>query len=31
VFEGTVLDYARLFPGTENQTLEALRRSVEGH
>jgi hypothetical protein len=31
VFEGTVLDYARLFPGTENQTLEALRRSVQGH
>ena len=31
VFEGTVLDYARQFPGTENQTLEALRRSVHGH
>jgi hypothetical protein len=31
VFEGTVLDYARLFPGTENQTLEALRRSVQEH
>jgi len=31
VFEGTVLDYARLFPGTENQTLEALRRAVQGH
>jgi ankyrin repeat protein len=31
VFEGTVLDYARLFPGTENQTLEELRRSAKGH
>ena len=31
VFEGTVLDYARLFPGTKNQTLEELFRSVEGH
>jgi hypothetical protein len=31
VFEGTVLDYARLFPGTENQTLGELRRSAEGH
>jgi hypothetical protein len=30
VFEGTVLDYARLFPGTENQTLEELLRSVQG-
>jgi ankyrin repeat protein len=30
VFEGTVLDYARLFPGTENRTLEELRRSVQG-
>jgi ankyrin repeat protein len=30
VFEGTVLDYARLFPGTENQTLEALHRAVQG-
>jgi ankyrin repeat protein len=30
VFEGTVLDYARLFPGTENQTLEELRHSVQG-
>jgi ankyrin repeat protein len=29
VFEGTVLDYARLFPGTENQTLEELGRSVQ--
>jgi ankyrin repeat protein len=29
VFKGPVLDYARLFPGTENQTLEALRRSVQ--
>lgn len=27
LFEGTVLDYARLFPGTENRTLEALRRA----
>jgi len=31
VFEGTVLDYASLFPGTENQTLEALRRSAQEH
>ncbi len=31
VFEGTVLDYARLFPGTENQTLDALRRSLQEH
>ena len=30
VFEGTVLDYARLFPGTENRTLEELRRSLQG-
>ena len=30
-FEGTVLDYARLFPGTENQTLEELRRFVAEH
>ena len=29
VFEGTVLDYARLFPGTENKTLEELR-SAQG-
>lgn len=29
VFEGTVLDYASLFPGGENQTLEELRRSME--
>jgi hypothetical protein len=27
VFEGTVLDYARRFPGTENQTLKELDRS----
>jgi ankyrin repeat protein len=31
VFEGTVLDYARLFPGTENQTFGELRRAMEGH
>ncbi len=30
VFEGTVLDYTRLFPGTENQTLKELDRSVQG-
>jgi hypothetical protein len=29
VFEGTVLDYAGLFPGNENQTLQELHRSVE--
>jgi ankyrin repeat protein len=28
-FEGTVLDYARLFPDSGNQTVEALRRSVQ--
>jgi hypothetical protein len=31
VFEGTVIEYARRFPGTENQTLEELRRSEHGH
>lgn len=31
VFEGTVIEYAEKFPGTENQTLEALRRSKPGH
>ena len=31
VFEGTVIEFARKFPGTENQTLEALRRSKPGH
>ncbi len=31
IFEGTVLDYARLFPGTENQTLDELCRSVQRH
>jgi ankyrin repeat protein len=30
VFEGTVLEYASMFPGNENQTLEELRRSVQG-
>jgi hypothetical protein len=30
VFEGTVLEYARRFPGTENQTIEELRRSTHG-
>jgi hypothetical protein len=30
MFEGTVLEYARRFPGTENQTVEELRRSVHG-
>lgn len=30
LFEGTVLDYARLFPGTENQTLEELRHANLG-
>jgi ankyrin repeat protein len=30
IFEGTVLEYARRFPGTENQTVEELRRSVHG-
>ena len=27
-FEGTVLEYAQKFPGTENQTLEVLRQSA---
>ena len=27
VFEGTVIEYARKFPGTENPALEELRRS----
>ena len=31
VFEGTVIEYARRFPGTDNQTLEELRRSEHGH
>jgi len=31
VFEGTVIEYARRFPSTENQTLEELRRSEHGH
>ena len=31
VFEGTVIEYARRFPGTENHTLEELRRSEHGH
>jgi ankyrin repeat protein len=31
VVEGTVLDYAHRFPGTESQTLEELRRSAEEH
>ena len=30
VFEGNVLDYACLFPGTENQTLKELHRSMQG-
>jgi ankyrin repeat protein len=30
IFEGTVIEYARRFPGTENQTVEELRRSVHG-
>jgi len=30
VFEGNVLGYARLFPGTENLTLEELNRSAKG-
>lgn len=30
MFEGTVLEYARRFPGTENQTVEELLRSVHG-
>jgi hypothetical protein len=30
MFEGTVLEYARRFPGTENQTVGELRRSVHG-
>jgi ankyrin repeat protein len=30
MFEGTVLEYARRFPGTENQTVEELRRAVHG-
>jgi Ankyrin repeats (3 copies)/Ankyrin repeat len=30
MFEGTVLEYARRFPGTENQTVEELRRAVRG-
>ena len=29
IFEGTVLDYARLFPGGDSQTIEALRHAVE--
>lgn len=31
MFEGTAIEYARRFPGTENQTLEELRRSEHGH
>src|ERR1700722_13695701 len=31
VFEGTVIEYARKFPGTENPALEELRRSEHGH
>jgi len=31
VFEGTVVEYASRFPGTENQTLEELRRLAHGH
>lgn len=31
VFEGTVIEYAQRFPGTENQALEELRRSEHGH
>jgi ankyrin repeat protein len=31
VFEGTVMEYARRFPGTENRALEELRRSEHGH
>lgn len=29
VFEGTVLEYARQFPGTENQTLNELQRPMK--
>jgi ankyrin repeat protein len=29
IFEGTVVDYSRLFPGTENQTTEHINRSVQ--
>jgi hypothetical protein len=28
VFTGTVLDYARMFPGSANQTVELLTRSA---
>jgi hypothetical protein len=31
MFEGTAIEYARRFSGTENQTLEELRRSEHGH
>jgi ankyrin repeat protein len=31
LFEGTVLDYARRFPGVETETVKELRRAVEGH
>ena len=31
MFEGTVLEYARRFPGAENQAVEELRRPAHGH
>ena len=31
IFEGTVLEYARKFPGTERQTVEELCRSAHAH
>jgi ankyrin repeat protein len=30
VFEGSVLEYARQFPGTENETIAILRRAASG-